>query len=93
VAIWVLAALLHGPALAADADRFATPAVPEAVTSLAQALLSVAGLGLLVAAALALTARNTLPPALAWAPCALPPAGPDRCKAGPHFLPRPPPVA
>ncbi|MEZ5293643.1 MAG: hypothetical protein R2745_21345 [Vicinamibacterales bacterium] len=93
VAIWVLAALLHGPALAADADRFSMAAVPEAATTIAHALLSVAGLGLLVAAALALTTRNSLPPALSWVPSALPPVSGERRAAVPRFLPRPPPVA
>ena len=33
VAIWLLAAVLHGPALANDLDGFATPSMPEAVAT------------------------------------------------------------
>jgi hypothetical protein len=48
VAIWVLAALLHGPAIASDTKRYEAPALAEIVTTLAQiASASVAvGLGL-----------------------------------------------
>ena len=37
VAMWVLAAVLHGPALGNDVDGFATPALPEVVATVAQA--------------------------------------------------------
>lgn len=49
VAVWLLAALLHGPALARDLDVVA-PSVPEVVATFAQIVtgLSVAGTGLLV---------------------------------------------
>jgi hypothetical protein len=54
VAIWLLAALLHSPALTSSADQHASPARPETVTALVQiAAASVAlGLGLLLVAAL-----------------------------------------
>lgn len=50
VAIWLLAALLHGPSLANSGDQQASPAIPETVTALVQiAAASVAlGLGLLL---------------------------------------------
>jgi hypothetical protein len=53
VAIWLLAALLHGPALTNSRDQHASPAIPETVTALLQiAAASVAlGLGLLLVAA------------------------------------------
>jgi hypothetical protein len=52
VAIWLLAALLHGPALTSSADQHASPAIPESVTALVQiAAASVAlGFGLLLVA-------------------------------------------
>lgn len=53
VAVWVLAALLHGPALARDIDS-AAPSMPEVVGTLAQIVtsLTVAGTVLLVLFAL-----------------------------------------
>ncbi|MGE0126396.1 MAG: hypothetical protein AB7H93_07690 [Vicinamibacterales bacterium] len=54
VAVWLLAALLHGPALANDLDGFATPALPEAVATIGQSLITSAiGLALLALAAFA----------------------------------------
>ena len=50
IAVWLLAALLHGPALANDLDGFATPSMPEAAT-LAPSILG-AALVLMVAAAI-----------------------------------------
>lgn len=46
VAIWVLAALLHGPALANDLAGVSTPSLPEAVATLAQVVASVSTLAL-----------------------------------------------
>lgn len=51
VAIWLLAALLHGPALADDLGGFATQALPEAVTSLLQTVAAAIGLALATLAA------------------------------------------
>jgi MYXO-CTERM domain-containing protein len=93
VAIWVLAAVLHGPALVNDHDGFATPAMPEAVVTVVTAAATIAALG----ASLLLLLRHT-----AWAlgtavgllvaPDArlLPRRGPRRQLS---FLPRPPPLA
>jgi hypothetical protein len=55
VSIWLLAALLHGPAMAGDHSPFDSPALPEAVTALVQiaAASTMAGLGLLLLAGLA----------------------------------------
>lgn len=91
IAIWVLAALLHGPALAADG--FETFAMPEqAATSILQissSLVLVAGLwalaGLLAARRRHVLRLSTLAPVFAAA---------DPLAAGitHHFSPRPPPL-
>lgn len=92
VAMWLLAALLHGPALANDHDGFATPAVPEAVATVAQAAAAIAALGL------ALLALGTLAGALAVPASALVVAAVPRVGAASpvgwslSFLPRPPPL-
>lgn len=93
VAIWVLAALLHGPALGNDHDGFATPALPEAVATVAQAAAAISAVGL---ALLALFALATWPAFPVWAliHAASPVAA--RSHAARHslgFLPRPPPLA
>jgi hypothetical protein len=92
VTLWVLVALLHGPALANDSDGFAAPAVPEAVVTLVQAAAAIASLGLafylsFVAGSRALPSAGGLlaPMGAEWltvsgAPCAT------------RFLPRPPPI-
>ncbi len=92
VAIWLLAALLHGPALTSSADQHASPAIPESVTALVQiAAASVAlGLGLLL---VALIGRL---PARAMAFVRLASTRPARAfHAGRvlRFAPRPPPFA
>ena len=46
VVIWLLAALLHGPALGNDLEGFATPSLPEAVATLGQVLASASVLAL-----------------------------------------------
>jgi hypothetical protein len=53
IAVWLLAALLHGPTTATDVATHPSPALPEAVTALVQiaAASVVLGLGLLVVAA------------------------------------------
>ena len=47
VAIWLLAALLHGPAVARD-FTVATPALPEVTTTLVQTVTSLTALGVVV---------------------------------------------
>jgi len=93
VAIWLLAALLHGPAVA---DRFGTPgvpALPEAVAALAKAALGAAALvGLILVAGLLPARRRPRPPVLTRTRCdhaLLGALSPDTCFL---FAPRPPPV-
>jgi hypothetical protein len=54
IAIWLLAALLHGPAVAGGSHDHGSPALPEAVTALLQiaAASAAVGLGLLLLTAL-----------------------------------------
>jgi hypothetical protein len=55
VAIWLLAALLHGPTVAAERTGVESPALPEVVTAILQiaAASAIAALGLMLLAALA----------------------------------------
>lgn len=46
VAMWVLAALLHGPAIADDLQRLDTPALPEVVVAVGRTTAALAALGL-----------------------------------------------
>lgn len=92
-ALWVLAALLHGPALANDHDGFQTPAVPEVVVAVAQAAASMAALG---AALVFLLRHGPWAVAAAAGRLAVPGMGllPARASARRlRFLPRPPPLA
>ena len=87
IAIWVLAALLHGPALAHDLG--ATPSLPEAVATVVQITVSVLAVGLLALALVAMWQAAAL-----VAPCFVARAWSLRgLDAGcdPGFLPRPPP--
>ena len=91
VAMWVLAALLHGPALGHDLDGFATPSLPEAVAALGQVVASVSVLALTL---LVLASRRPHRSFLRRiAPVVLTPSGARLLDAGSGlgFLPRPPP--
>lgn len=92
IAIWLLAALLHGPAVAGAAAQGDTPALPEAVTALIQiAAASIAvGLGLVLLTVLfagripvAFEARAGAARSHARALCMV---------QAPPFAPRPPPA-
>ena len=91
VVIWLLAALLHGPALGNDLDGFATPSLPEAVATLGQVQASVSALALtlLVLASLHLRRLSTR----RVGPVAVTPCGSRLLDLGSGlgFLPRPPP--
>lgn len=91
VAVWVLAALLHGPALANDLAG-ATPALPEAVATVAQAAATVATAGLLLLALLVIAAGLPAPATLALASAPAVASSHDRARHL-RFLPRPPPQA
>ncbi len=91
VAIWVLAALLHGPALANDLDGFATPSLPETVATLGQVAVSALALTLLTLLAVA---PGHAPARYACVVLAAPFSARGRAAAtDPGFLPRPPPRA
>ena len=92
IAIWLLAAVLHGPSIAGNED-FKTFALPEAVTTSALQLLSSAGVALtlwmlatlLAARRTATRARYALVPVVASAARFSP-------GHGTRFSPRPPPL-
>lgn len=91
-AIWVLAAVLHGPALADGRDRAAMPSLPEAIAVVAQIAASALGLGLaLLAVVVARARRAPQRPDVRSAVARVVPS-----RHGGHGLvccPRPPPVA
>ena len=91
VAVWLLAALLHGPALANDLDGFATSSLPEAAATLAQSLLGpVLGLALIALATFGVAGvvRRTA----AVMPGSALAARRRAAATGLRFLPRPPPL-
>ncbi len=91
VAVWLLAALLHGPALANDLDGFATPALPEAVATIAATVVGPAlGLALLLIGTLA-AARDARRIAPRFA-ASVRVTGQLSCAHAVSFLPRPPPL-
>ncbi|MGE0126379.1 MAG: hypothetical protein AB7U25_25905 [Vicinamibacterales bacterium] len=91
VAVWLLAALLHGPALANDLDGFATPALPEAVATIAVTVLGpVLGLALLLLGAWAGSRDLWRNIGRIGAPVRA--TGPAAAAHSVRFLPRPPPL-
>ena len=90
VVIWLLAGLLHGPALGNDRDGFATPSLPEAVATLGQVVASVSALALTLLALSPLrpwrTPNRRVGPARVTPHASLLDGG-----SGLGFLPRPPP--
>jgi hypothetical protein len=92
VAVWLLAAVLHGPALANDLDGFATPSLPEAAVALTQSSLSMTAIGL---ALLALWLRAVHSGVTGRVVAPVIGRVPSRTRAaasGLGFLPRPPPL-
>jgi hypothetical protein len=90
VALWLLVALLHGPAFANDHDGFATPALPEAALVLVQVASAISAVGLALVALATFTPRAIDAAGLALA--SLP--APANRRSAPRtsaFLPRPPP--
>lgn len=92
IAIWLLAALLHGPAIA-DNESFKTFALPEAAAASVLQLVSSAGVALTLwmLATLLAARRTTARPLRALVPIT---AGTARFAAGhaSRFAPRPPPL-
>lgn len=92
VSIWLLAAMLHGPAIA-DTGGFETFALPEAIAASVLQLVASAPLamGLLALAAWLAARRSTSPIRRAVVPVL---AGATGLRAGhaPQFSPRPPPL-
>ncbi|MEZ5318312.1 MAG: hypothetical protein R2752_13005 [Vicinamibacterales bacterium] len=91
VSIWLLAVLLHGPAVARD---FGAPALPEVVATLAEvALVAAAAAGLALALALVASRRSWRPSARVLrrrTPRVM--TGPRRVDARLRYGPRPPPL-
>lgn len=92
IAIWVLAALLHGPSVAGRAD-VTSLALPEAVAGSVLQLVSSTALaiGLWMLAGLLAARRASALPLRSYAPGFLI-AGPLAATASPPFCPRPPPL-
>ena len=93
VAIWVLAALLHGPAVARRIDRLSEPALPEFVVTLTQ-LAAASGLVLTLAWAFGRMSRRRIGTAPAYRiPVTFSRAGLSPVRGFDPFAPRPPPIA
>jgi hypothetical protein len=94
IAIWVLAALLHGPAVAAaTADQSGLLALPEAVATIVVQITAIAGslaLGLWILGWLLGSPEHRSTARLAPAASAVRPRTNPRCRP---FSPRPPPRA
>ena len=91
VAIWVLAALLHAPAIGERLDALETPAIPEAAITLSQlaaAAAPLAGLLLLLWIARASASITTLQ---SFAAAAIDASASTGRRTTPAFCPRPPP--
>jgi hypothetical protein len=94
IAIWVLAALLHGPAVASDLQTdFNSFALPETVVTTVLQLVSWAaiGVGLWLAAALLVARRGQMRPRYATV-LVFVTAGGRAPRILRHFSPRPPPL-
>jgi len=93
VAVWLLAALLHGPAIARDLDLTA-PAMPEVVAALARTVITLTALTGVLLAGLAGIRRRAAQPVrlltLVTTSVSLRVVAP---RSFLHFAPRPPPVA
>jgi hypothetical protein len=92
VAVWVLAALLHGPALTASATNADAPALPEAIVTVLQIVVAGTGVGLLLVSALALR-RLARPVSVRFCLPRRRPISAEFVGLPPSFAPRPPPCA
>jgi hypothetical protein len=94
VAIWLLAALLHGPAVAERIDPSDTPALPEVAATLTQVAFGAATVvGLVLLAGLLTASRRTRAPRISRARSTHALLGALLPGAHLSFSPRPPPVA
>lgn len=92
IAVWLLTATLHGPALARDLDLTA-PAMPEVVATLAQTTATLTGLATLILFGLAFLLRGQRPALLSISRIEMPAvAGALPPASFLAFAPRPPPA-
>jgi hypothetical protein len=91
IGIWLLAALLHGPAVGERLDALGTPSIPEAVSALSVIGAAAGALGLLLVLWIARPPRR-IGGAIRRASRAHRIAGPLRLGTLPAFAPRPPPL-
>lgn len=92
VAVWLLAALLHGPAIGERIDALGTPSIPEAVSALAGLGAAAAGaLGLLLVLWLARAPRAAAA-RVRRIPVVRAACGPLAPGVHAAFAPRPPPL-
>lgn len=92
VAIWLLAALLHAPAIGQRLESLDLPAIPEAIVTLSQALAAAAIGGVLLLLWIARTTARPAPAARRPAAVFFPAASVAALALQP-FSPRPPPSA
>lgn len=94
VAIWLLAALLHGPALARDLD-VVTPAIPEVMATVVQVVTTLAVVGLTFGLIAGLRRRQPHAPGLRFVELIVAPTGIGALPRGSflRFASRPPPHA
>jgi hypothetical protein len=93
VAVWLLAALLHGPALARDIEGV-SPSMPEVVSTIVQTVTAVGALGTLLLVLVAFRGARVQAPA--WrrlSPSNAPAAFDQLADCFPQFAPRPPPAS
>ncbi|MEO8678089.1 MAG: hypothetical protein ABI665_03530 [Vicinamibacterales bacterium] len=95
IAIWVLAALLHGPAIAADfGGALDSPALPEVVATIVlQVVVKTAVLALGLWILVGIFARRERRPLASATASAFAATGTSSASFSPSFSPRPPPRA
>ncbi|HEX6323107.1 MAG TPA: hypothetical protein VFZ36_05225 [Vicinamibacterales bacterium] len=91
VAVWVLAALLHAPAIGERLTALETPALPEAAIALSQALASAASLAGVLLLLWIARQRPSASSRVRLAARAIVPSAVQAARATFAFAPRPPP--
>ena len=92
IAVWLLAALLHGPALARNLD-LVPPSMPEVVSTIVQTIAGIGTIGTLLLVLLSIRRLRSQAPE--WAVLSAFPARPANggfADSFPRFAPRPPPT-